>query len=261
MTIKNAPKTPPRGLGADEQKIYGVHAAHALFARRPDAIVRAYLTKDGLKLHSDLVKWCARHKRAYHLVEEADLEKIAASVHHEGIVLLAKKAPRWNDAALVAHAVKAPPRDALLLLDGVENPHNIGAILRSAAHFGVSALVGAKGELPELTPSANRVAEGGAEHVTMAELFAPEATLKELKLLGYRLIATSSHADEAIYSAPLPPRVVFMLGGEVHGLTRRMIALADEKRAIPGTGAVESLNVGIAAAVLLAEHWRGGVTR
>lgn len=252
------PKRQPRPLQADEQKIYGVHAAHALFAQRPDAIVRAYLTKDGLKLHGDLVKWCARYKRAYHLVEAADLEKISASVHHEGIVLLVKRKPRWNDAALVAHAEKAPKRDVILLFDGVQNPHNIGAILRSAAHFGASAVAGARGDLPDMTPAAMRIAEGGAEHVAMAELFAPEATLKEMKILGYRLVATSSHTGTPLYGKPLPARCIIMLGGEVHGMTRRMFALADETRAVPGTGKVESLNVGVAAGVLLAEFWRNG---
>lgn len=267
MPRDQAPTQAPKkqGLQPDEQKFYGVHACQALFQRRPDDIVRVYLTEDRMKAFGPLLKQCARDRKAYHIVTPEDMERIAASVHHEGIVILAKKPERWNDRRLIAHAEKVMAdkdgRDALLYLDGVQNPHNVGAILRLAAHFGASAVCGRTQELPALAPSSYRVAEGGAEHVPLCELGAAEGTLRDLKRLGYKLLTTSSHAGESLFAKPMPRYVVLVLGGEVSGITKKLESLSDGALTIPGTGNVESLNVAGAASILLAEFWRGGVKK
>jgi RNA methyltransferase, TrmH family len=141
----------------------------------------------------------------------------------------------------------------LLYLDGVQNPHNLGSILRTSAHFGVGAVLGQHDQLPGVTASAARVAEGGAETVPLARLTDSPATLSALKSLGYRLFATASGGGGNVYNAGLTPRSVIILGNEVHGVSPEIAALADESLQIPGTGAVESLNVGVACAVLISE--------
>lgn len=242
----------------DEQKFYGVHACQALFAARAGDIVRAYVTNERMPAFADLMKWCARNKKAYHIVTPAELEKIVSSVHHEGVALLAKRHKRLDDRALVERVVALPEAaaDVMVYLDGVQNPHNIGSILRVAAHFGAGALLGRRGELPAMSPSACRVAEGGAERVPLADLGAAEATLKELKAQGYKLVGTSSHGGDGVFSGPLPRRAVLVLGAEVTGMSQKATSLCDVSVQIPGTGAVESLNVAMAAGILLAEHWR-----
>jgi TrmH RNA methyltransferase len=138
----------------------------------------------------------------------------------------------------------------------VQNPHNLGSILRTAAHFGAAAIVGRAGELPPLSPAAVRVAEGAAEFVPVCDLADPVADLKRLAKSGFRIVATSSHRGKPLSAANLGGRVVIVLGSEGEGVSRAIETAAAECVQIPGTGAVESLNVGVACGVALAEAWR-----
>jgi RNA methyltransferase, TrmH family len=243
--------------GEAEQKYHGRHACHALFQHRRDDIVRVYLDQERVREFSSLLKWCAEQKRAYHIVEEENLERLAETVHHQGIVVLARKPRGWSDEGFLEAISAGRVNGPLLYLDGVQNPHNVGAILRTSAHFGVGAVLGRRDQLPGVTASAARVAEGGAETVPLVRLAEPEQTLAALKHNGYRIYATASGAGANLYRSRLVPRSVIILGNEVQGVTPAMAAMADESLLIPGTGAVESLNVGVACAVLLSEVARG----
>jgi TrmH RNA methyltransferase len=243
-------------MKADEIKYYGFNACLALWRNRAADIIRVYAAEERLKELGPLLRWCAAHKKAYHVVSPDDLAKVAASTHHEGVVILARIPRRLDDAALLERAARAPERDVMLLLDDVQNPHNIGALLRTAAHFGASALIGARASLPALSPSAMRVSEGGMEHVAMAALDTPVETAKALARLGYRLLGTSGTEGDSLYGTELPPRCILALGNEITGLSPRLAARVDGMLRIPGSGAVESLNVGVAGALVLGEWWR-----
>jgi TrmH RNA methyltransferase len=237
-------------------KVYGVNAAKALFERRAQDIIRAYVTTPKMKDFGTLLKWCAANKKAYHVLTEPELERVSSSVHHEGVVLVAKEPQRLGDKDLRARLAALPPKCALVWLDGVGNPHNIGAILRLMSHFGAPLVLGRQGELPNLTPALARIAEGGIEHVTFAALAQPTDAVAELKAAGFKLIVTAASADRPLFQAELPNRVVFVLGNESTGVSSALNAAADGRVSIPGTGAVESLNVSHAAALCLGEFWR-----
>jgi TrmH RNA methyltransferase len=143
-----------------------------------------------------------------------------------------------------------------LWLDGVGNPHNLGAMLRSAAHFGASAVLLPKQSTLALSGAAARVAEGGAEHVRLAAVADPARSFAALRAAGFAVVTTSSHRGEPLYAAALPRRCIFVLGAEVEGVSATVAAAADRRVAIPGTERVESLNVAVAAALLVGEHWR-----
>jgi TrmH RNA methyltransferase len=224
-----------------------------LFAHRREDIVRVYVDEPRVKEFSPLLKWCAEQRRAYHIVEDENLERLAETVHHQGIVILAKRGRELNDDRLLESVRTGRINGALLYLDGVQNPHNLGSILRTSAHFGVGAVLGRRDQLPGVTASAARVAEGGAETVPLARLADSPRVLNELKSLGYRLFATASGGGGNLYKAGLTQKSVIILGNEVHGVSPEITALADESLQIPGTGAVESLNVGVACAVLISE--------
>jgi TrmH RNA methyltransferase len=100
------------------------------------------------------------------------------------------------------------------------------------------------------------VAEGAAEVVPVADLADPAADLGRLGREGWRVVVTSSHGGESLYTAALPPRAVFVLGSEGEGVSPALDALADVRVRIPGTGTVESLNVAVACGVVLGECWR-----
>jgi TrmH RNA methyltransferase len=243
----------PRAQGDDEQKYHGRHACHALFAQRREDIIRVYVDEPHVKEFSSLLKWCAEQRRAYHIIEDENLERLAETVHHQGIVILARKGRELNDDRLLESLRSGRVTGALLYLDGVQNPHNLGSILRTSAHFGVGAVLGRRDQVPGVTASAARVAEGGAETVPLARLSDPPRVLSEIKSLGYRLFATASGNGGNVYKAGLTSKSVIILGNEVHGVSPEIAALADESLQIPGTGAVESLNVGVACAVLISE--------
>ena len=115
-----------------ETKIYGENACLALFKKRPDDIIQLFLTKEKLKIFSHVTKYCAQKKIAYHLVTREELEQMTKATHHEDVCMLVrKKAPR----TLEQYLSQKNSQSLLIALDQVSNPHNIGAILRSAAHF------------------------------------------------------------------------------------------------------------------------------
>jgi TrmH RNA methyltransferase len=248
---KEAPRR--RFDASDEQKFHGRHACHALFAHRRDDIIRVYLLQDRIKEFGELLSWCASQKRAYHIVEAENLERIAETVHHQGVVVLAKKLRAWGDHDLLDAIRNNSLRGPLLYLDGVQNPHNLGSILRTAAHFGAAAVLGSKDQLPGVTASAARVAEGGGEAVATARLTDPQAALAALKAAGYQVLAATSHPGGNVYLAKISDRCVIVLGNEVHGVSPQIQSLATGSLQIPGTGAVESLNVAVACGVLLSE--------
>jgi TrmH RNA methyltransferase len=146
----------------------------------------------------------------------------------------------------------------LVLLDGVGNPHNVGAVLRSAANFGAGGLIVPSEAPAVLSGAACRVAEGGAESVPMAQLARGEEALGALRAAGYAIAATVPREGADLYARPLPSRLALIFGAEGEGMNETLIRAADLRLTIPGSGAVESLNISASAAVLFAEWWRSG---
>jgi len=241
---------------ASEETYHGLRACEALFAQRPDEIVRVYLTAARKPRLAKLLGWCVEHRRGFQIVAEENLRRISGATHHEGIAILAKSIRRWGLEELLRAVESRRSGGPMLYLDGVENPHNLGSILRTAAHFGVMAVAGKSGELPPLSPAAVRVAEGAAERVPVCDLADPPAALRRLAATGFSLVAASSHRGELPQRTPLGGKCVLVLGSEGKGVSRGVDALATRHVRIPGTGAVESLNVSVACGVLLAEAWR-----
>jgi TrmH RNA methyltransferase len=251
----------PRHKAASEETYHGLRACAAIFARRPDDIVRVYLTAARKPRLAKLLSWCAEQRRGFQIVEEENLRRLTGSTHHEGIAVLAKAIRRWGLEDLLAEVVGQRADGPILYLDGVENPHNLGSILRTAAHFGVVAIAGRAGELPPLSPAAVRVAEGAAEVVPVCDLVEPAAALRRLATAGSAIVAASSHRGEPPERAALGGRCVLVLGSEGKGLSPAIERVATARVRIPGTGAVESLNVAVAAGIVLAEAWRQGQGR
>ncbi len=174
--------------------------------------------------------------------------------HHEGVCFEVLSPPALTLPALL-QSVQTYKSALLVWLDGVGNPHNVGAILRSAANFGVHGLIlpHTSGALPG---AALRVAEGGAEAVTVAQLQLGEDVFVALHEAGFRVAATVPRSGKSMYQVKLPERLVIALGAEGEGLPAALIERADLHLTIPGTGAVESLNVAASAAVLFGEYFR-----
>ena len=237
-----------------ELRIHGLNAVRAVFAHRPQSIRKLYLAEARIPQLQPLLKWCVANRVGYRVVDPADLQKLAASAHHEGVVAdVLREEPR----PLSTWLRDLPPGPCCVLwLDGVGNPHNLGAILRSAAHFGVAAVLLPKDSPLALSGAAVRVAEGGAEAVPLVRLGRSDNSATQLQGLGFQLLATVVRGGDDLYALPLPPRCVWVLGAEGEGLDLALAAACSRKVGIPGSGRVESLNVASATAVLLAEWCR-----
>jgi TrmH RNA methyltransferase len=243
----------PRGA---EVRLYGLNACLAAFARRPDALRKVYLAEARIPALKVVLAWCVRHRIGYRVVEDADLERLAASRHHEGVCFDLVRAPPLALEAFLPTLPAAPARSLLLWLDGVGNPHNLGALLRSAAHFGVHGVIAPAASGLEVSGAAARVAEGAAEAVPFVHAASAADALAALRAHGYAIAATVPRDGVSPYEAELPPRLVLAFGAEGEGMSAAMIADADLRLTVPGSGAVESLNVAASVAVLLGECWR-----
>jgi TrmH RNA methyltransferase len=172
-------------------------------------------------------------------------------MHHEGVCMLVRRAKGLSFPELSA---RATPSGLIVALDHVGNPHNAGAILRTAAFFGARGLVIGGGAREALTPSALRIAEGGAEHVAILHLEDLTAALKGLHALGLTVVGADSSAEQTTLELDWPMRCVLVLGHEREGLSAAARKHCDVRVRIPGSGAIDSLNVSVAAGVLIAGY-------
>jgi TrmH RNA methyltransferase len=239
-----------------EVRLYGLNACLAAFAKRPDAVRKVYLTEARIAALKSVLAWCVKHRIGYRVVEDADLDKLTASRHHEGVCFDLLRAPPLTLDAFLRGVPAAPARSLLLWLDGVGNPHNLGALLRSAAHFGVDGVITPAASGLDVSGAAARVAEGAAEVVPFVQAASAAESLAALRAQGYALAATVPRDGVSLYQAELPRRLVLVFGAEGEGMSAAMIADADLRLTIPGSGAIESLNVAASVAVLLGECWR-----
>ena len=239
-----------------EIKYYGLHACLSLWEKRPQDVVRVYLEESNLGVLKHLLKWCAQNKKAYHIVPAEDMARICESIHHEGVCVLAKEPAPLSVEDFLAFMTKAPKKTCLIYLDGVQNPHNLGSILRTCAHFAIPFVLGEQGKLPSLSASACRIAKGGAEMVQLVSLPNPMQTLKALQKLGFVFIGTSSHKGSSLYRFNFPEKAILAIGSESHGISKEFLSLSSTHIQIPGSGLVESLNVSVATSLCIGEYSR-----
>jgi TrmH RNA methyltransferase len=229
----------------------------ALVECRFSDILRIYLVEERVRDLAKVLKQCAAERKPYRVVTAEELEKITESRHHEGVCIAARSRPLDTLDSLVELAQQQAGKLCLLALEEVGNPHNVGAILRVAAHFGVDAVLirQSAGTDKVLSSAAHRTSEGGAERVRIVPCPQLTVALERLRAAGLRLVSTSSHAQTSLYETKLPQRCVILLGAESTGLPWEMRKASDLDLSIPGAGAVESLNVSCAASVVLGEFW------
>jgi RNA methyltransferase, TrmH family len=231
-------------------RIHGYRAGLAVLAKRPADVIRIACTRAVLP---DVE--AALGKRDVHVgvLPDAKIERLARSTQHEGLCLEANARPFLSIGDLATRLQKG----TAIALDRVRNSYNIGAIVRSAAFFGVDVVIlGAPAPHPGLDPNAVRVAEGGAEHVAFARTTDLAETLARLRAKGVNVYGTDGHAEADALSFRYARPCVVVLGNEREGMGPRVRAQCNAVVAVRGSGAVESLNVGIAASLLIAQITR-----
>lgn len=235
----------------NELRLCGLPAVRARFQRDAGSILRLFFDYETGRKVGVMCKALAAARKVYRCVEPAELEKIAGSVHHGGIVAVVLAPPlRAPLPADLARWAKA--RAPVLLLDRIGNAHNLGAIARTAAFFGVEHLVVPADSAAALpNDAAFRVAEGGLEYVTVWRVPALPGFARLLAEAGYEVVGAATRGG-ALQAAPGKSAPwALALGNEEAGLSSELAAACTRLVTISGSGRVESLNVSVAAAVLL----------
>ena len=236
---------------------YGIHAVRVLLTRYPQRVRRVLLAggRDAGRL-AEIRTLAQRAGVQVAGADEALLAKLAEGERHQGVV--AEIVPPAGDPETqLEEALEAAGAAPLLLvLDGVQDPHNLGACLRSADAAGVAAVIVPRDRAAGLTPVVRKVAAGAAETVPFVPVVNLARTLRELKERGIWLVGTDDAADKTLFEADLKGPLALVMGSEGEGMRRLTRECCDQLVSIPMAGAVESLNVSVAAGVALFEAVR-----
>ena len=246
-----------RFVKSSELNLCGLVAVRSRFERDPSSIKRLFFDEATGRKIGVICKTLAAARKVYRCVPAVELEKIAGSIHHGGIVAVID-APKLRapDAAMIGRWVAK--RTPLVLLDRIGNAHNLGAIARTAAFFGVENIIipsHPQAALPG--EAAFRVSEGGLEQVTVWLVPDLAALAKQLAKAGYDVAGAAARGGNLIAQAGPAKPVALVLGNEEHGLSPEMERACTRLVTISGSGRVESLNVSVAGAVLIYALLRG----
>lgn len=235
--------------------IYGFHAVLARLKRAPESIRELYVDESRADARvREVLKLAADAGLRPHLVDHARLERLCARKRHQGVVAMADSALPALDLESLLGTLDGPA--TLLLLDGVTDPRNLGACLRVADGAGVAAVIAPKDHACMLTDVAIQTASGAAESVPYIMVTNLARTMDRLGEAGFWLVGTADEADHSVYDEKLEGSVAWVLGAEGKGLRRLTRERCDTLVGIPMLGQVSSLNVSVAAGVVLYETLR-----
>lgn len=245
--------------------IYGFHAVLARLRRSPEGIRELYVDARREDARArDLVRVAGDAGVRAHFVEAARIERMCPHKRHQGVVAIVEFAPptRTLDEILDAGESSAAPM-TLLVLDGVTDPRNLGACLRVADGAGAAAVVAPKDHACALTEIAMQTASGAAESVPYVMVTNLARAMDEIRERDVWLIGTDERAQTSLYDEKLGGAVAWVLGAEGSGMRRLTRERCDALVRIPMAGTVGSLNVAVAAGVVLYEtvRQRGTVAR
>ena len=235
--------------------VYGLHAVAAALKRRPAAVFEVFLdagrSDPRARRVADLAKAAGVR---LHEAAAGQLDGFAKGGRHQGIAAFVEDVTLAASVNEVLDDLAEPA--FLLVLDGVQDPHNLGACLRVADAMGVHAIVAPKDRATGLNATAHKVASGAAESVPFIPVTNLARTLRELKDKGIWVVGTSEGEGRTLYQVDLSGPLALVLGAEGEGLRRLTRESCDELISIPMLGQVESLNVSVAAGICLYEARR-----
>jgi 23S rRNA (guanosine2251-2'-O)-methyltransferase len=238
----------------DNKIIYGFHATTSLIRLDASSIKEIYLDEmrnDGRVM--DLIKLIKENSIKYHLSNKDRLDGMATKFKHQGVVALVveRKEKYQTIEDIIEGDLKEPP--LILILDGIEDPHNLGACFRVADAMGVHAVVCPKDNAVGVNATVRKVACGGAESVPFIAVTNLGRTIRYLKDNGIFIIGTDGEVKHNLFKTNLKGPIAIVLGSEGKGMRRLTKELCDSLISIPMLGQVESLNVSVASGIFLSE--------
>jgi len=238
------------------EKIYGVHAVEALLRHHPKRVKQIWLAEG----RSDprvqtLIELAGENRVAVGQAERREMDAWVEGVH-QGVVAEVSPSQVWGEAMLDELLDRTEGAPLLLVLDGVTDPHNLGACLRSADAAGALAVIVPKDKSATLTPVVRKVACGAAEVIPLVAVTNLARTLEKLQQRGLWVVGTAGEAEVSIYDQDLTGPTILIMGAEGKGMRRLTREHCDYLVKLPMAGSVSSLNVSVATGVCLFEALR-----
>ena len=238
------------------ETIYGMHAVRVMLERHAERVLSVRLAEQREDPRARAIEELARrHQRPVQRVDMHSLRQQLGDVAHQGVAAEITPLPPWSEDELLA-ALQVARAPLLLALDGVQDPHNLGACLRTADACGALGVVVPRDRAAQLTATVRKVAAGAAETTPVVAVTNLVRTLKLLKEAGLWIVGADAAAEKAARAVDLRGPIVLVLGAEGTGLRHLTRQNCDFLVSLPQRGAVESLNVSVAAAMLLYEALR-----
>lgn len=240
--------------------IFGFHAVTSRLRQNPDSIKEIFLDSTRRDQRArDLAKFAEVQSIRLISCDQTRLAAMAGNARHQGVAANIDAFRSHVDIEDVLDTLAEPA--LLLVLDGIQDPHNLGACLRVADAFGVHAVVAPKDRAVGLTATVHKVASGAADAVPYISVTNLARTLRELKQRGIAVVGAAADADSDLDCARLDGPIAWVLGAEGKGMRRLTRETCDQLVSIPMLGSVESLNVSVSAGICLFETRRQRVSR
>jgi 23S rRNA (guanosine2251-2'-O)-methyltransferase len=244
-------------MTAEDDLVVGLHAVLEALKRHPERVSGIWVsTEREDRRVGEVVAAAHAAGVKFHKVPRAKLDGMAEGLRHQGVVARLRSKPVGGEAELADFISGLTDSCLLLVLDGVQDPHNLGACLRVADAAGVQAVILPRDRSAPLSAVARRAAAGAAETVTLFEVVNLARTLGKIKEAGIWVVGATHDAPQPLYGADLKGRIAFVLGGEGEGLRRLTREHCDVLVQIPMGGQVQSLNVSVATGICLFEAVR-----
>lgn len=237
--------------------IFGLHAVQALLKSAPQRVIEIYMVQGRQDQRLQKIVNAAENNGIHcQVVNRNKLDELVSDENHQGVVAVCTPGQTYDEAWLMDFLEQLNEPTFLLILDGVTDPHNLGACMRSAEAAGVHAVLAPKDKSAGLTPVARKVACGAAEVLPFVPVTNLVRTLKKLQEKGVWLFGAAGEAEQSLYETNLRGPIAILMGAEGDGLRRLTQDSCDHLMNIPMAGTVSSLNVSVATGICLFEAVR-----
>lgn len=244
-------------MSESTEVVYGLHAVRHALSQSADKVIEIWVQEGKQESKNIKTLLASAGSIPVHSVPKQTLDKLAEFGRHQGIALRQQKHPpglQVDLEDLLVDAYKSNP--LFLVLDGVQDPHNLGACLRTADAAGVKAVILPRDRAVGVTASVRKVASGAAENLPIIEVTNLARTLRQIRDAGVWVVGTSDRAEQTIYQLDLNRPLALVMGAEGMGIRENTRKQCDAIVRLPMQGIVESLNVSVATGICLYEVLR-----
>ena len=242
-------------MGSVHDIIYGIHPARLVLMQSPETVLEVWIQENKRNTASITGLTNLADTVPVQYVAKGTLDKLAKNGNHQGIVIRRRRPKTLiHDVKDLVHAGNTLP--LILVLDGIQDPHNLGACLRTADAAGVQAVILPKNRAAGVTPTVSKVASGAAENIPVLQVNNLARALQQLQAAGVWIIGATESAEHSIYEIDLARPLALVMGAEGTGLRRNTRRNCDMLVYIPMAGIVESLNISVATGICLFEAVR-----